>query len=164
VYVDGKLRAFGGSGDSGKKFIPISWEPVSYPAFIVGADAVEGQRPWQGALDEFKIFSRPLTINEARAEYGRFCKVPAAVDALDPYLWAGAEETLTLSFENQKGSDVQTRASYGVKDAAGAVVAQGELGALKRYLEKAKACLAGKEYARLYFLLQEAWAYTLRQP
>ena len=130
VYVDGKLRAFGGSGDSGKKFIPISWEPVSYPAFIVGADAVEGQRPWQGALDEFKIFSRPLSINEARAEYGRFCKVPAAVDALDPYLWAGAEETLTLSFENQKGSDVQARASYGVKDAAGAVVAQGELGAL----------------------------------
>jgi len=43
--------------------------------------------------------------------------------------------------------------------------ARGEdLTALKPYLEKAKACLAGKEYARLYFLLQEAWAYTLRQP
>ena len=43
--------------------------------------------------------------------------------------------------------------------------ARGEdLTALKRYLEKAKACLAGKEYARLHLLLQEAWAYTLRQP
>lgn len=136
VFVDGKLRSFGGTGDGGKKFIPISWEPVSYPAFIVGADAVEGHRPWLGAIDEFKIFSRPLTLDEARAEYGRFCKVPAAVDALDPYLWAGAEETLTLSFENQKGSDVQARASYRVHDASGAAVAQGELGALTISPEK----------------------------
>lgn len=136
VYVDGKLRSFGSAGDSGKKFIPISWEPVSYPAFIVGADAVEGHRPWQGAIDEFKIFSRPLTPDEARAEYGRFCAVPVEVAALDPYLWAGAEDTLTLSLENLKGAPARASAAYAVKDAAGAAVAQGELGALALAADK----------------------------
>ena len=130
IYVDGKLRSFGSAGDSGKKFIPISWEPVSYPAFIVGADAVEGHRPWQGAIDELKIFSRPLTPDEARAEYGRFCAVPVEVTALDPYLWAGSEEALTLSFENLKGAAARASAAYAVKDAAGAAVAQGGLGEL----------------------------------
>jgi len=130
VYVDGKLRSFGSSGDGGKKFIPISWDPVGYPAFIVGADAAEGYRPWQGAIDEFKIFSRPLTPAEACAEYGRFCAVPVAVAARDPYLWAGEDETLTLSFENLKGVAIPARGQYAVKDAAGAVVAQGDLGAL----------------------------------
>jgi hypothetical protein len=33
---------------------------------------------------------------------------------------------------------------------------------VKPYLEKAKQGLADKEYARLHFLLQEAWAYKLK--
>lgn len=130
VFIDGKLRSFGSAGDSGKKFIPVSWEPVSYPAFIIGADAVEGNRPWQGAIDEVKIFSRPLTVEEARLEYGRFCSVPVAVTALDPYLWAGASDTLILSFENLKGKPATARAHYLLKDAAGSPLAQGDLDAL----------------------------------
>ena len=40
--------------------------------------------------------------------------------------------------------------------------AKGEdLASVKPYLEKAKKCLADKEYARLHFLLQEAWAHRL---
>jgi hypothetical protein len=128
VYLDGKLSSFGGSGDGGKKFIPISWDPIAYPAFIVGADAVEGQRPWQGAIDEFKLFSRPLTPEEARAEYGRFCAVPVGAVALDPYLWAGERETLTLSLENLKGAALRANVRYAARNAAGTVVAQGDLG------------------------------------
>jgi len=128
VYLDGKLRSFGSSGDGGKKFIPISWDPIAYPAFIVGADAVEGHRPWQGAIDEFKIFSRPLTVEEARAEYGRFCAVPVEATALDPYLWAGERQTLTLSLENLKGAALRANVRYAVKNAAGTAVAQGDLG------------------------------------
>ena len=130
VYVDGKLRSFGSAGDSGKKFIPISWDPVSYPAFIIGADTAEGTRPWQGAIDDFKIFSRPLTVEEARTEYGLHCSVPVEVTALDPYLWAGESEALKLSIENLKGSQAHVRAEYRLKDAAGTVVAQGDIGAL----------------------------------
>lgn len=36
------------------------------------------------------------------------------------------------------------------------------LATVKPYLEKAKKCLADKEYARLHFLLQETWAYRLK--
>jgi hypothetical protein len=128
VYIDGKLRSFGGSGDGGKKFIPISWDPVVYPAFIVGADNASGSGAWQGAIDEFKIFSRPLSVEEARAEYGRFCAVPVEVTALDPYLWAGQSEALTLALENLKGAALRANVRYAVKNAAGAVVAQGDLG------------------------------------
>lgn len=40
--------------------------------------------------------------------------------------------------------------------------AKGEAPAVvKPYLDKAKACLADKAYARLYFLLQETWYHTL---
>ena len=128
VYIDGKLRSFGGSGDGGKKFIPISWDPVVYPAFIVGADSASGSGAWQGTIDEFKIFSRPLTPAEACAEYGRFCSVPVDVTALDPYLWVGEKEPLTLSFENLKGTPISAKISYAVKSATGTVLAQGEIG------------------------------------
>lgn len=136
VYVDGSLRSFGSADDSGKKFIPISWDPVVYPAFVVGADAVEGHRPWQGAIDEFKIFSRPLSVEEARAEYGRFCAVPVEVVARDPYLWAGQSETLTLSLENLKGVALRANVRYAVKNTAGTVVAQGDLGQLSVAADK----------------------------
>ncbi|HNX34305.1 MAG TPA: Beta-galactosidase C-terminal domain [Kiritimatiellia bacterium] len=154
VYVDGKLRSFGSAGDSGKKFIPISWDPVAYSAFIVGADAVEGHRPWQGAIDEFKIFSRPLTDEEARAEYGRFCTVPVEVIVLDPYLWAGEKETLTLSFDNLKGAPAQMRAQYTVRDAADNAVAQGDLGSLAMVADK-------RLHLPLKLSLPKKGAYTL---
>ena len=136
VYVDGALRSFGSADDSGKKFIPLSWDPVVYPAFIVGADAVEGNRPWQGAIDEFKIFSRPLTADEARTEYGRFCSVPVAVVALDPYLWAGESDAVTLSFENLRGKAIQVSAAYLLKNDTGVTVAQGDLGLLALAADK----------------------------
>ncbi len=149
VYVDGALRSFGSADDSGKKFIPLSWDPVVYPAFIIGADAVEGNRPWQGAIDEFKIFSRPLTADEARTEYGRFCSVPVAFAALDPYVWAGESEAVTLSFENLKGKAIQVRAAYLLKNEADATVAQGDVGLLalaadKRLHVPLKVCLPAK--------------------
>lgn len=130
VFLDGKLRSFGSSGDSGKKFIPVSWEPIPYPAFVVGAESVEGSRSWQGVLDEFKIFSRPLTEEEVRIEYGLHGAVPLEVTALDPYLWAGEGEELTLSFENLKGKPAQATATFRLTGAAGALVAEGDLGRL----------------------------------
>ncbi len=134
VYVDGKQIARGGGGDGDKSFIPVTWEPVEHPAFLIGARSPEGGQAWLGAIDEFKIFSRPLTTEEVRAEYGRFRQVAVDFAALDPYLWAGEKETLQLAFENLKGQAVKYQAEYTLKDAAGAAMAQGELGEIS--LEK----------------------------
>lgn len=154
VYLDGQLRAFGSSGDGGKKFIPITWDPVTYPAFIVGAENAGGSGSWQGVIDEFKIFSRPLTIEEARAEYGRFCAVPVEATALDPYLWAGKSEPLTLSLENMKGAALRANVRYAVKNAAGAVVAQGDLGQVALAADKL-------QHVPLNMTLSEKGTYAL---
>ena len=37
-----------------------------------------------------------------------------------------------------------------------------DLSSVKPYLEKAQKCLADKQYARLYFLLQEGWLQKLK--
>ena len=92
--------------------------------------------------------------------------------ALRPYDLRSFRQAGTRGRVTGGSAAVAEEVAAGLRDKVAAADAQfrdktarGEdLAALKPSLEKAKACLAGKEYARLHLLLQEAWAYTLRQP
>lgn len=132
IYVDGRMVSLGGGGDGDKSFIPVTWTPIEHPAFFIGARSVEGHRAWLGAIDEFKIFSRPLTLMEAREEFSRLCPspVPVAVSTIDPYLWAGGKDTLKFAFENLTEKLLDFQVDYSLKDADGTDLANGRVGAV----------------------------------
>jgi hypothetical protein len=106
--------------------IPIwqSWQPQPEPEFSLGGGA-------EIAMDEVRIFDRPLTADEARSEFLRLGHLRVVVHALDSFLFAGKPERCRLVFENQSDKDADLDLEYNLSDVSGRNIDSGKLGKLR---------------------------------
>ncbi len=141
-YVDGLPATYNKTSDSGKAFLPIQWNIPEPPAFLLGALDAKGRMAWCGALDEVRIFDRPLTVAEVRAEFARIRQFSIRTKVLDPYLYAGTTETCRVAFDNLRAAPATVHPRYSLKDGAGAEIAAGDAGVVDvKPLERGVAAL-----------------------
>lgn len=120
VYVDGALIA--------ERSGITKWEPKLFEGFFLGASGADGDHSWGAAIDEVKIFDRPLSASEVRAEFLRFGTFTPALRLLDPYLTAGKTESVQLVLQNLDTSPIHLKSlRYSVTDATGKTVLAGPL-------------------------------------
>lgn len=101
LYVDGvPARA---AGDSASDFADSSWETKTYDEFFLGGDGGRGVA--DGAIDELKIYDRPLPAEEIAREYTRRFPVQPIVQR--PYFLAGKRAKFSWQLRNLL--DAETR-------------------------------------------------------
>ena len=120
--------------------------PVDAEIRLEGAEAVDLVSDVKSAAGKLSLRLRPYDLRAFRQADDSHAKVLGGSAAVS------AEQRAEFA-EEVKTAD----ALFREKTAKGA-----DLSSLEPYLEKAKKCLADKEYARLYFLLQETWAQKLK--
>lgn len=123
AYLDGRYATISG-GDSGR---PTSWKPIDFDAFFLGAFSATGEQAWQGAIDEVTFYDRPLSTQEVGELYASYAG-PVRVTIPDPYVTAGRQENVRVSFDsltNKPASDVAV--SYRLADAQGNLAAEATL-------------------------------------
>ena len=130
AYLDGRPGTWACGSGLYWSYDPEPWKPVEHSSFMLGAFSVRGDSPWRGAIDEVKIFDRPLTPAEAREEFLHCGHFSVLVRPLDRYLYAGTLQMLWLEFENQTDQAAHLAPRYEIKDANGAVVLSGVASAI----------------------------------
>jgi hypothetical protein len=126
VTVDGVLSSVGsGGGDSARPFLRNPWRLPQPGALIFGAINAAGDNAWRGAIDEVRIFNRPLTADEARTEVARVAARAVRATLIDPYLFAGRAEACRVDFTNWRNAELRLAPLYSVKDASDKEVLSG---------------------------------------
>ena len=154
AYVDGVPVTHNTSGDKGVRFQPRTWTPSETEWLLIGARALDGRHPWFGAVDEIRVFNRPLTDLEVRTEFVQTGNRPVKVKPLDAYMYSGTKETCRIQFDNFGTAPLRLVPRYVVKNAAGAEVASGSI---RRFSLKPN----GRKRVRVKLVLPKAGAYTL---
>ncbi len=118
IVVDGIPSSSGGGDDSARPFIHKPWHLPQPAALILGANGANGKGAWRGALDEVRIFNRPLSVEEARAEVARVAARAVRVNLIDHYLFAGKAEPCRVDFTNWRNTELRLAPRYSVKNAS----------------------------------------------
>lgn len=97
-----------GAGSQSKKSFDIKPFVINQEAaFLLGAVQADGKMSWEGDIDEFKVFNRPLSLHEVRDE---FCASQSGMavmtDLMDRYFTAGRAEHCRLEFANWSAKPV----------------------------------------------------------
>ncbi|AGA76692.1 LamG-like jellyroll fold domain-containing protein [Echinicola vietnamensis] len=91
IYVDGKAVSTG--------WMP-QWEAKVYDSFFIGAGNANGEEASQVAIDEFTIYNRELTEEEAGKEFLKYGHFSAQILFKDPFIQAGKENILIAELVN----------------------------------------------------------------
>ena len=110
-----------------KSFTKAPWQATRASTFIIGASSAAGDGSWRAALDDIRIFDRPLTPTEAQAEFLRHGRFRVEVHTLDAFLFAGRRERCRLVFQNNTARSVVLQPSFDLVDDRGNRVASGKL-------------------------------------
>jgi len=124
-YIDGRLAAFGANRFNYYTFRPIVWTPKELEFFFIGTENVKGGRAFDGVLDEFKIFNRPLTAEEARAEFMRLGRNQFKAVPLDNYVYAWKEAQCRIAIYNLTDSEKSVTPKYKLSGEDGIKIASG---------------------------------------
>ncbi len=94
LYIDG--RCVGGNSDSRKLFVPTCWDTAPFAYFQLGGD--DRGRPFEGLIDDLRIYDGPLSPEQVRCEFGRV--YPAWPTAVHVYYPVGKKSRLRWQLES----------------------------------------------------------------
>jgi len=113
VFVDGDYAR--STGDSAKGFGALNWETKEYDEFFVGSNG-RGVVA-DGAIDEFKIYDRPLSAEELNKEY--LLRFPISVRARHVYFLEGTKAACRWDLRNDAHVPIEGVLSWSLTDAGG---------------------------------------------
>ncbi len=98
--INGKWMPLLDTSNMAKLYLKFPWQAVPSSKLLIGASDVKGKDPWQGVIEDVKVFDHPLTPEEARAEFLRRGQFRIEVRNIDAFLFAGRQERFRLVLEN----------------------------------------------------------------
>ncbi|WP_168193938.1 LamG domain-containing protein [Pontibacter sp. SGAir0037] len=116
IYVDGKPSSIG--------WMP-QWTPKTYPHFFIGAANAQGEQACHTTIDDFIIYNRALTEDEARAMFLKYGDFSADISFKDPFLRASEAGAATMVLSNAGEESISLKQlKFTISDKDGNVVQQ----------------------------------------